>query len=137
MGSDQSISNMSPEDVNKLDDGELVQFNLQFTKEELKFMSIMTRLLYKMDMDGHGSTALKVDTLMEFIRYCITVTGAITRTQIFAHDAMITRLPDKESKKEFVAFREMYMGMPKAQQMEIFKKMGIVKSNNNGSKKKN
>ena len=124
MVNDQNISSkgINNSDIRDLD------LTLSFNKDEYEFMKAMTSLLAKMDMDDKGHTAIKEDNLTEFIRYCITVTGAITRGNIFIYDQMITRLPNKESKREFVAFREKYMNMPKEMQMDNLKKLGIVKA---------
>lgn len=102
-----------------------VEIFAHVTAYEHEYMETMASILSKIDINGNK--ILKTNSIPELIRTCITYTCGIYQMQVFPDSSIVTRLPDKESVKEFIAFRKKYMNFPIQAQLDDLKRLGIVK----------
>src|SRR5215207_8203296 len=96
------------------------------TPFEKEYLTTIARILSKIDINGQK--ILTTDTISELIRTCLTYTCTTYQMNVFPDSSLVTRLPNKDSVKEFMAFRKKYMNMPLDAQLEELKRMGIVKA---------
>lgn len=95
------------------------------TPHEMEFIASITSILSKIDVNG--TKVLRKNEISELVRTCITYTCGLYTTNLFPDSNIVTKLPDKDSVKEFIAFRKKFMNYPLDAQINQLKEMGIVK----------
>ena len=126
MGFNQNVTpkegiNSLPSETEKTED-----VMIAFTKPELELITSLTKLLSSM-ADPNGKTIVSENNLVAFIRYCLTYVNAVYQTQVFPDSRIINTFQDKDTKREFIAFRTKYMGIPTDVQLQDLKRLGLVK----------
>lgn len=106
-----------------------VELGVFVTPFEKEFLEKLAHLLSKININGQ--TIIPTDTISDLLRLCFNYTAAVYQGQIFPDSTLVTRLPDKDSIKEFMAFRKKYMGYALDAQIQQLKEMGIVRSKQN------
>lgn len=96
------------------------------TPYEREYLTTIAKILSKIDIQGQK--ILTTDSISELIRTCLTFTCSTYQMNVFPDSSIVTRLPNKDSVKEFMAFRKKYMNMPIDTQLAELKRMGIVKA---------
>jgi len=107
-------------------DDRTVKLEAYVTVHERDFLTTITSILSKIDIDGRK--IITNNEVAELIRVSLTYTSQVYMGSIFSDPAIVKRLPNKDSIKEFMAFRKKYMNMPIDTQLTELKRMGIVKA---------
>lgn len=110
-----------------------IQPDMERTEEVITYISSyekeyiinLANILSKISINGQK--LLPNNEMAEFLRVCINYTCTIYMTQIFPDSSIVTKLPDRDSIKEFMAFRKKYMNFPIDAQLTQLREMGIVK----------
>lgn len=106
---------------------ELTEYlDVRVTPFEKEFLTDITSLLHKIDVDG--KKLLAKDNTADLLRTCLTYTTQVYMASIFSDPSIVKRLPNKDTIKEFIAFRKKYMNYPIDAQLTELKRMGIVKA---------
>jgi hypothetical protein len=121
-----NVSNQQGINPQHLESERTEEILVRFTPFELEFLNSFTKLLSNL-VDPNGNTVISDNNPVALIRFCVTYISAIYQTQIFPDSRIINMFSDKDTKKEFIAFRAKYMNMPNDLQIQDLKRLGIVK----------
>lgn len=119
---DTKISPQIQPDMNMERTEEVITYISYYEKE---YIINLANILSKISINGQK--LLASSDIAEFLRVCINYTCTIYMTQIFPDSSIVTKLPDRDSVKEFMAFRKKYMNFPIDAQLNQLREMGIVK----------
>ena len=104
---------------------------VSFSRLELEFFNSFTKILSCMVDPTTGNLIITENNPVELIRFCIFSISAIYQNQIFSDSRAINNFVDKDTKKEFIVFKEKYMNQSLDLQLQDLKRLGLVRQKNN------
>lgn len=98
----------------------------RITLKEKEYYDTFTSIVSKLQLPNNVKI-LKDDTLSSFIRTAMAFMSNWYVGSAFTDSNIISYLPDKKAKREFIAFRSKYMNIPINAQLQDLKRLGLVK----------
>ena len=103
-----------------------VELLAYITPQEKEYYATFISIISKLGLPN-GVKIIKDDTFTEFIRTAMAFMSNWYVGTAFKDSNLISILPDKKAKQEFIAFRTKFMNFPIGAQLEELKRMGLVK----------
>ena len=103
-----------------------VELNAYLTPQEKEYYDIFISIVSKLQLPNNVKV-VKDDTISEFIRTAMAFMSNWYVGSLFVDSNLIGRLPDKKTKREFIAFRTKFMNIPAEVQFEDLRRLGYVK----------
>jgi hypothetical protein len=100
--------------------------NARLTLEEKEYYDSFTSIISKLQLPDNVKL-VKDNNLSSFIRSAMAFMSNSYVGSIFMDSNLVSRLPDKQAKREFLAFRTKYMNIPINAQLQDLKRLGLVK----------
>ena len=100
--------------------------NARLTLKEKEFYETFTSIISKLQL-ADNIKIVKENNISSFIRTAMAFMSNTYIGNLFMDSNLISRLPDKQAKREFIAFRTKYMNIPVNAQLQDLKRLGLVK----------
>ena len=100
--------------------------DVRLTLKEKEFYETFTSILSKLEL-ANNVKIVKENSISSFMRTAMAFMSNWYMGTAFRDSNLISMLPDKKAKQEFIAFRTKFMNFPIGAQLEELKAMGLVK----------
>ena len=100
--------------------------NARLTLKEKEYYDTFTSIVSKLQLPNDVKI-VKDGTISSFIRTAMAFMSNWYVGSLFTDSNLISRLPDRKAKREFIAFRTKYMNFPTDAQLQDLKRLGLVK----------
>ena len=101
-----------------------IEIPVYLDAREKEYVEDFISLVTKLEL-ANGAKVLQSNSISEFTKTCVTFfTNFYMNT--FTDSRVIDSFKDKQSKKDFIAFRTKYMNFPVDAQLNDLKRLGLV-----------